>query len=262
MLKAVLFDLDHTLIDWEAAEPWETFQPQRLARVLAYVQQHLAPLPDVDAATFFETYREALVAAWKNGNQTLRAPDIAQVLADTLRAEGVPDDQLAMDGVLDAYDWQLAPGERAFPDVPEVLPELDRHGLGLGIVTNASHPMEWRDRELHALDLLDWFPTCRVAAVDVGYLKPHQAIFRHALGLLDIQPDEAVFVGDNLEADIRGAQDTGMAAVWRPRVASGAPGEVPEAANGIVPDGTITTLHDLLPLLDAWYPRWRNGHRP
>jgi hypothetical protein len=27
-----------------------------------------------------------------------------------------------------------------------------------------------------------------------------------------------------------------------------------------VPDATITTLHELLPLLDGWFPGWRNGH--
>jgi hypothetical protein len=34
--------------------------------------------------------------------------------------------------------------------------------------------------------------------------------------------------------------------------------DMPET-DDITPDGTITTLHELLPLLDDWYPGWRNN---
>ena len=59
-----------------------------------------------------------------------------------------------------------------------------------------------------------------------------------------------MFVGDNLPADIGGAQSVGMRAVWRVTETlderrSGDDGDE------ITPDGTIVTLHDLLPLLDT-----------
>lgn len=254
MLKAVLFDLDHTLIDWAQAVSWEEYQADRLARVWDYVHHHLHPLTETDATAFFAIYADRLHATWQRANVTLDAPNIATVLAETLAASGVPEHRIDLDAVLDAYDWQPPPGEIAFPDVYEVLPELHAHRIGLGIVTNASHPMTWRDRELVATNLLDWFPTCRVAAVDVGVIKPHRAIFDHALDVMGIRADEAVFVGDSLQADIVGAQGAGIRAVWR----APEPGAVPD--DGITPDGTITTLHELLPLLDAWYPGWRNGH--
>jgi putative hydrolase of the HAD superfamily len=114
--------------------------------------------------------------------------------------------------------------------------------------------MTLRDRELAAAGIDALFPRCRIAAADVGYLKPHRRIFEQALTELGAAPDEAVFVGDSLTADIRGAQEAGMRAVWRP---DGEAIVVP----GVVPDGVIATLHDLLPLLDRWYPGWRrNGH--
>ncbi len=183
---------------------------------------------------------------------TLRAPDIRLVLTEALAACGVPTDRLDLDAVMDVYDWQAVPGARAFPDVLDVLPELRGSGLELGIITNASHPMIYRDRELQALELLDLFPTCRLSAVDVGVLKPHRAIFDRALTILGIQAAEAVFVGDSLEADIKGAQRAGMKGVWR-----ATPGQADNPTASITPDGTITTLHDLLPLLDGWYPGWR-----
>src|SRR5690606_15877365 len=106
--------------------------------------------------------------------------------------------------------------------------------------------------ELHGLSLIEYFPDCRISAADAGYLKPHPAIFEHALALVDASPDEAVFVGDNPIADIAGAQGVGMRAVLREVH------EVPPLLSGlIVPDATITSLEGLPPLLDDWFPGWR-----
>jgi putative hydrolase of the HAD superfamily len=256
MLKAILFDLDQTLIDWDHVEqPWEEYQYQRLLDVFEFVKTNGYALKDPDR--FFEAYLVELAGAWQHGNLTLQAPSVMAILAETLKACGVPEDRLDMDGVMQAYDWQPPAGERAYPDALDVLPELRAHGLEMGVVTNSAHPMIFRDRELSAIGLLDLFPRCRLSAVDVGYLKPHQNIFRRALDMLGVRAEEAVFVGDNLAADIVGAKNAGLYAVWR---ANGHPQFDEEDEDAIIPDGTIDTLHDLLPLLDGRYPGWRNGH--
>lgn len=257
MLRAVLFDLDNTLITWDAVDAWENYQFPRLQRVFEYVTSTLYPLEGVDAAAFVAAYGYQLEAAWEEGIRTLCAPNTRQVMTDTLAGFGVPSDRMQIETVLDVYDWQPPAGLRVFPDVVEVLPQIRNEGIELGIITNASHPMTLRDRELAALDLIDLFPTCRLSAGDVGVLKPHPAIFEDALRRLGISASKAVFVGDSLKADVRGAQGAGIRAVWR----SPSP-ELPADQQDIVPDGTITTLFDLLPLLDAWYPGWRNGHTP
>lgn len=257
MLKAVLFDLDQTLIDWGYAEPWESYQLRRLTGVYEHVNREMYELPDSSGDMLYEAYLTALSDAWKRGAQTFVAPDVSLVLTEALVICGMPEDRIDVDDVLRAYDWQPPPGMRAFPDVIDVLPQLQAHQIALGIVTNASHPMSLRDRELQAVGLLDLFPACRIAAVDVGYIKPHRKIFEHALNLLKIQPEEAVFVGDNINADVCGAQSVGMYGVLRVNDV-----DLPAADDqDVVPDGTITTLHELLPLLDGWYPGWRNGHQ-
>ena len=254
MLKAVLFDLDGTLMDWSAAEPWENYESRRLARVFEFVNQTLGPLPCSDPDAFFALYVAQLTDAWKTGNRTLHAPSLLNVMAGTLQASGVPDDRWDIEGVMGAYDWHPANGLRAYPDVLEVLPELDQHGIALGIITNSSLPMSFRDQELRTIGLLDLFPKCRVSAVDGGYLKPHPVIFDHALELLGVPAHEAVFVGDNLEADICGAQNAGLRSVFRIHDS-----QETESGDGIVPDGSVHSFHELLPLLDGWYPGWRNG---
>jgi HAD superfamily hydrolase (TIGR01549 family) len=257
MLKAVIFDLDHTLIDWEPAETWDVYQPPRFQRLYEFIHNTLHPLDSSDADTLFSAYTRLLREAWDEGNRTLHAPNLARIMTDTLESMGIPREQIDIDAVVDAYDWQPPRGLRAFPDVIDVLPLLRAEGVELGIITNASHPMTLRDRELQAFGLLDHFSTCRLSAGDFGLLKPHRAIFEHALELLDIGPEEAVFVGDNLKADIQGAQGAGIRGVWR----APGPGLAPDL-DSIVPDGTIVTFHDLLGLLDGWYPGWRNGKTP
>jgi putative hydrolase of the HAD superfamily len=266
MLKAVLFDMDQTLIDWDhVTEPWESYIRRHLRGVFDYVDAELYPLGTADLADLFEAYVETLTNAWKEGLVTLRPPHIKRVLSGALIACGVPEAKLgpaAIAGVYQVYAqyWQMPTGERVFPDVHEVLPKFAQHGIELGIITNTSHPMSHRDRELELTGILDHFPRCRLAAADVGWLKPHRTIFERALELLNVQPEEAVFVGDNLHADVGGAQRVGMRGVWR---INSAEQEAQQTAElDIVPDGKIGTLHELLLLLDEWYSGWRsNGHR-
>jgi putative hydrolase of the HAD superfamily len=52
-----------------------------------------------------------------------------------------------------------------------------------------------------------------VFSSEVGKRKPHAAIFEHALRALDVRPEQALFVGDRLYEDVRGAADLGMRTV-------------------------------------------------
>jgi putative hydrolase of the HAD superfamily len=46
-----------------------------------------------------------------------------------------------------------------------------------------------------------------------GKTKPHEAIFRRMLELLEVHPEEALMVGDTLDDDVEGALAVGMRAV-------------------------------------------------
>ena len=265
MLKAVLFDMDQTLIDWDqVTEPWESYIQRNLTGVLDYVRAEIHPLANTNLDDLLEAHIEALTTAWKEGLVTLRPPHIKRVLVSALITCGVPEaklDAATRTQVYQAYvdHWEMPVGECVYPDVLEVLPEFERYNIELGIITNASHPMQQRDRELELTGILDHFPRCRVSAADVGWLKPHQTIFEQAFDLLGIEPAEAVFVGDNLHADVGGAQGIGMRGVWR---INSTEQETKQTADlDVVPDGKIGTLHELLLLLDEWYPGWRENGR-
>jgi putative hydrolase of the HAD superfamily len=252
MLKAIIFDMDDTLVDWsQRSQDWREYERQHLQLVFNYVAKEVHPITLLDefCDAALRLYRDA----WLDSERGLRAPHRGKVMSRALESIGVPANLINIEACLRAYDWQPVGGVVPYPDAAEILPVLVKHGVKIGLVTNTDLPMWMRDRELEAFGLLGHFADCRISAADAGYLKPHPAIFEAALKCLDVRVDEAVFIGDNPEADIAGAQSIGMRAVLRVGK------RVPPMLSGlIVPDGAINSLHDLLPLLDRWYPGWRS----
>lgn len=253
MLKAILFDMDDTLLDWsKVTEDWFNFDINHLGYVFDYVCQHLYTLPD--RKQFCETAQQFTFQRWNAAKSTLEAPQLGDVLVETCLKLGVPEELLDPKQLLVAYNWQPFPGVQPFSDVLEVLPDLSAKGLQLGIITNAYQPMEMRDRELEAFGLLPYLQGCRLSAADVGILKPHPAIFETALKMLNLPPSQVIFIGDSAEADIAGAQGAGMKAVLRTSAK-----HVPAMlSGGVIPDAEITTLHDLYGILNEWYDGWQD----
>lgn len=110
------------------------------------------------------------------------------------------------------------------------------HGLAVLLVTNT---LSRGDKEV----LRDWDRMGLAAAIDgvvtshdVGWRKPHPAMFARALALAETGAAEAVMVGDSLEADVKGARALGIRAVWRRR--NGAPGLDEAHADAVVGDLT------------------------
>jgi putative hydrolase of the HAD superfamily len=105
--------------------------------------------------------------------------------------------------------------------------------------------MWMRDIELEAYGLLEYFPV-RITSGDTGYMKPHPAIFQHALDLLGVPADEAAYVGDRPANDIAGANAVGMFSILM------SPPHLERELGDAVPDVTIGSLSELLDLVDGW----------
>jgi FMN phosphatase YigB (HAD superfamily) len=84
-----------------------------------------------------------------------------------------------------------------------------------------------------------------------GILNRIQPLSSGAALAFDMTPQETIFIGDNLDADIGGAQEAGMRGVLRVND-SGNPRRLKE----VKPDATIISLVDLPPILDEWFPGW------
>jgi putative hydrolase of the HAD superfamily len=93
-----------------------------------------------------------------------------------------------------------------------LLEALRARGLKLAIVSNTASP-EWLLRPVLEQQGLVERVDAIVLSSEVGKRKPHPAIFERALAEVGVRPDEALFVGDRLDADVVGASNVGMRTV-------------------------------------------------
>jgi putative hydrolase of the HAD superfamily len=128
-----------------------------------------------------------------------------------------------------------------FPDAIPTLEALRTRGLVIGAVSN----WVWQLPELlHSLALMSHFDFV-AASARVGFEKPHPEIFKHALQEAGVRPEEAMHVGDHLDADVAGARSIGISAVLIDRRERYTEADMPAG----VP--LIRSLDELLPLVDA-----------
>lgn len=128
---------------------------------------------------------------------------------------------------------------RLFDDVNELMAGLHGAGLPLALVTNGAS--DTQREKLACMDMTGWFDAIVVSA-EVGFAKPDPRIFAHTCALLGEAPGDCWHVGDNLQADIAGAQSSGLVAVWVNRTGSTSNLAQP-------PDLEVTSLSELLPSL-------------
>jgi putative hydrolase of the HAD superfamily len=124
-------------------------------------------------------------------------------------------DEVAFTEAVDAYggaalEYPPAP----MPGVVDALQGLAGRGIRLGIVSNTGRtPGVVLRRILAGHGLLRYFDAAGIAYSDeVGFRKPDPRIFLRSLQALGVEPGRALHVGDNPEADVRGAKSLGMRA--------------------------------------------------
>ena len=83
---------------------------------------------------------------------------------------------------------------------------LNLDGLVVGIISNMN---------ISGLDLINKFQLSEsvdfaVTSLEVGLEKPHKRIFQEALNRSEVDSSEAVHVGDQIESDIKGAENAGL----------------------------------------------------
>jgi putative hydrolase of the HAD superfamily len=252
MIRAVIFDMDDTLVDWSG----------RIGEWVDALKVHLRPiydrldaeghiLPSIDWMA--RVYTEQAGLAWERAvPPEFTAPRQVDILHDALIAAGLEEGRFDAVALQQHFAWDVMPGLRPFPDAASVLRTLHESGLRTGLLTNSSMPMWMREVELRAFGLLDYLDV-RMTAGDAGRLKPHPDPFRQVAEQLGVPTREAVFVGDRLRDDVAGAQAAGMRTIWVRRPSS-------LDSDEIVPDATIDNLTDLLDKLDNLSPGWRNNH--
>lgn len=122
---------------------------------------------------------------------------------------GLPEDKKIVEGILTRW-FDYAECD-AYSEVKDTLYKLKQMGLKIGIVSGAyeediSLILERAHLQKELFDIT-------VGANTIEKAKPHPDVFKYALKKLNIKPDEALFIGDAVETDYKGAEKVGIKAV-------------------------------------------------
>jgi putative hydrolase of the HAD superfamily len=189
MIKAVLFDLDNTLIDFMKMK-----KRCSEAAIAAMVDAGLNMSERKAMEKLFELYERYGMEDQQIFDKFL------------LEETGQIDYKILASGIA-AYRRVKFSHLTPFPHTHYALIKLKEMGLKLGIVSDAPKKQAWL--RLAELQLIDFFDVV-VALEDTGKTKPHTAPFKKAVAQLSLSPEEILFVGDNPLRDITGAKRVGM----------------------------------------------------
>lgn len=200
---------------------------------------------ELNLSTFPREFRRRLDKYFKKREKDLLETTYSFVLRDLLTDKGHGD--VSEDILRTALDRLFAVTQTNWvleDDALATLQKLEENGYRLGLISNAGD-----DEDVQQLARrfgIDRYFDFILTSAACSYRKPHPRIFELALSNWYFLPSEAVMVGDNLEADVRGAQKVGLYAIWLSRRAGR---RTPEQMS-IQPDATLSTLYELPAFLD------------
>jgi putative hydrolase of the HAD superfamily len=195
---AVFFDVDFTLI-----YPGPTFQGEGYERFCA---QHGIT---VDRGHFGHAVRAASVILDVQQEHVYDAEIFVRYTRRIIEEMGGTGPNLDA-CAREIYDaWAACHYFHMYDDVPNVLRELARRGVKIGLISNSHRSLASFEEHFELEGLI----SAAVSSADHGYLKPHPSIFEAALQLAGAVAEESVMVGDSYSHDIEGARSVGMRGV-------------------------------------------------
>jgi HAD superfamily hydrolase (TIGR01549 family) len=235
-IQAVLFDMFDTLVlivkDHE-------FYDYSLKRAHSFLVENGVT---VGFAAFREAYQKARDALYVEADARLEEPHFNLRISNALKSLGYRFDAYSevVAGATNTFCEGFMEYVRIDKNTKSVLEKLHRR-YKLGIVSNFAIP-ECVDKLLERHSLEKFFDVVLVSGA-VNKRKPSPEIFEKALEKLGITAENAVFVGDTVDADIEGAKNAGMKAIFIER-------RLQKEVESACPDLTIKGLGELLSALE------------
>ncbi|HLU16418.1 MAG TPA: YjjG family noncanonical pyrimidine nucleotidase [Edaphocola sp.] len=202
--KAVFFDLDHTLWDFEANSKATLHH--------IYYHYHLAAAGVPDFEAFYQSYKfhnERLWDRYRKGfisRNELKWKRMWLTLLDFKIADEPKAKELA-----EVFITMLPQQTQLFPHAEKVLDYCQAKGYRLALITNGFEDTQMK--KLASCNIAKYFQHV-VTSERSQSVKPHAQIFEYALSISDATAPEALMIGDSLDVDISGAQNVGMDQVY------------------------------------------------
>lgn len=233
--RAILFDLDDTLIDHSGTidSCWE-------AAVVRAVKIFPGLRPDEFLAAKDRVKETWWAANHREGRLDLRMGR-RRVVELALTDLGL-DASHAVD-IADIYHECREGSYELLPGAVETLEALREAGIKLGLVTNGEALLQ--RSKLERFELARHFDHIQIEG-EFGLGKPEEEAYRAALKALDVRPEEAWMIGDNLEWEVAAPQRVGIYSIWVDAAGSGLPSE-----SDVKPDHIVRSVCELPPLLSV-----------
>lgn len=225
-IKAILFDLDETL--WPLIPVLQSAE----AALYAWLELNLPGVARQFSLAQLSELRSSLIlsdARFTYDLWALRHATLHHACLVSGENAALVDQAMA---VFSAARNAVTP----FDDVLPGLMQLQNEFM-LGSISNGF-------ADLQAIGIAHHFQIS-LAAHQFGCAKPDPRIFHAACTALQIEPHQALYVGDDPLQDIEGAQNAGMRAIWMNRFQR-------ELPPHIVPSATVTNLHELQQALQQY----------
>jgi len=235
-IRHIIFDLGGTLM--HSREDW--------APVFARADQALtSKLKENDIELDAIVFRDRLHEYYEQRDHDYQETTYHLVLRELLKDLGYAEvAEPILRSALDAMYTVTQTNWLLEDDTIATIQKLKSNQYHLGIFSNAGDDKDVQEL-IENFGIRSYFDFVLTSAA-AYYRKPHLRAFEIALAQWSIPPEDAVMIGDSLEADIRGAKRLNMKTIWLTRRAQ----FNADLEQRIQPDFSLSSLNDLLPLLE------------
>ncbi|NBI28704.1 HAD family hydrolase [Chengkuizengella marina] len=218
MIKAVIFDLDGTLLD----------RDESLRRFIADQYDKMDALKKIDKQTYIQRFIDLdnHGYVWKD-----------KVYHQLIKEYHIP---ITVEELLEDYINSFQYHCIGFPGLKEMLNTLKNKGVKLAIISNGYGSFQYNN--IHALEIENFFDLIVISEWE-GIKKPDPKIFLNTLIKLGVKPEQAIYVGDHPENDVIASRKVGMKGLWKKNYLYDAPSEN---------DGIIRELLDMNKIINVF----------
>ena len=230
MIRAVLFDIDDTLVDTRGA-----FH-HALGTVAA---QYLERIPSADELTHvWRTDAGGHYRAHTRGEISYREQRMLRANALHVMYGGPELDDEAYDAWNEDFERAFQEGWHPHADAAGCLDDLDSRGIPYGALSNAA--VAYQELKLAACGL-ERVPML-VGVDTLGFGKPDARVFSLACERIGFAPSEVAYVGDELDIDAQAAAAVGLRGIWLDRTGDHAPPPGVHRISNLTELGLVTTV--------------------
>ena len=242
-INAVIFDLGGTLIEYAGSyDSWPALETPGFRGAYDSLRGNGVSLPD------FETFKIAgfglLPDWWDEATAGIRNLRVVDLLRETVTAVSTTTPSPAqLEEAGTAYEDGIHQQATMVAGAPMALQAVKAAGYKMGLLSNTMFSARMHERGLEEFGLNGF--DAKLFSAAVNKWKPTAAPFLHLAEALGVDPETAVYVGDDPRSDVIGGRAAGMKTV---HIASSQRFE----KTAVAPDATLNSLAELDELLREW----------